>query len=65
MRSERFVPVSDILPCISARVIALNYRAILAAEQMSGMCNGSSARHPERYNVRLSAPPLTLRGVQL
>jgi len=40
MRSERFVPVSDILPRISATVIVLNYNAMLSAEQLSVMFRG-------------------------
>jgi len=51
MRSERFVPVSDILPRISATVIVLNYKAILSAEQKSVMCSDNSARHTERHKV--------------
>jgi len=35
MRSERFVPFSDILPCISATVIVPNYTTTLPAEQLS------------------------------
>ena len=35
MCSERFVPVSDILPCISATVIVPNYTTTLSAEQLS------------------------------
>jgi len=35
MRSERFVPVSDILPCISATVIVPNYTTTLSTEQKS------------------------------
>ena len=37
MRSDRFVPVSDILPCISATVISPNYTTTLSAEQLSGL----------------------------
>lgn len=40
MRSGRFVPVSDILPRISATVIVLNYKAMLSTEQLSVLCNG-------------------------
>ena len=44
MRSERFAPVSDILPCISATVIVPNYTTTLSAEQLSVLLPTGKAR---------------------
>ena len=60
MRSERFVPVSDILPRISATVIVLNYNAMLSAEQLSVLCNSRYA--PGCYTKQaIVTPELDLR----
>ena len=44
MRSERLVPVSEILPRISAMLIGSNYTTTLSAEQLSELLGHVSCK---------------------